>query len=152
MVTVILEIVALIGIVIILLIYFAEKGITLFGLVAGALLMIFGFMIMTDGIQIQSGEEIDITTFESINGTTNSTYSYVGNQTDTIEEIHLENVTVDTSESSAYVYSDIPETPFIPLDDLLGDLFILLGLYGMFHYLVEMLGEGEGRGRLNLHA
>lgn len=103
------------------------------GVMAALLLLMLGLWVLTDGMQYKTGETVTT----SITGTnpTTSTETVDGNVT----TIYL-NTTMNQTESAttAYVYANIPETPYFSMVTLLGLVMILLSMYGLLHYAMEI--------------
>jgi hypothetical protein len=87
------------------------------GIVASVLMCVLGLWLLTDGIQIK--------TSETINTTANTT---------------LTNLTVDTG-TVTWNYQDIPETPYMPIQNVIGFVLVSLSLYGGLSYTMEMFSQ-----------
>jgi len=113
----ILEIIIFLGVIIILLTYFASKETTLYGIFAGLLCLILGLLVLATGMQIRTGETTTGTS-TLVNGTT--TY----------------NTTL------TYVWTDTPPlTPLLTFNQVMGMIFILLGLMQMGYYTLESFND-----------
>jgi hypothetical protein len=131
-----------------------------FGILGSILLLVMGFWIYSDGLQIQTGQ---ITTFSGLDNTTglanltgnhlqgeNSTTT--NSSTSSTTAISMNDSTASTSstsfghlETTTKVYADIPATPFLSLKikDFLGLIFNLLGLAGLLYYSLQPWGNGS---------
>jgi len=123
MIIMFLELVAFVGLIIAVLVFFAEGGDHApLGLIGATVLLILGFWVMTDGIQYQT----------SLSTATNSTNT------------SLDNITyvVTTTQTTTPVYSDIPEFPYlsIGISVFVGLSLILMAIYGLIHYSFVIKG------------
>jgi hypothetical protein len=122
------------------------------GMAASFLLLVSSVWMMDTGVQIKNGESITIVEThlanitESENGTTETSYSYnADNLTDSTTATPLLSIDGNSSTSvvgtrtTTYVYSSI-STPFVEIGYLVGFIFLLLSLYGLFIYSIEMIG------------
>lgn len=118
-----LELFGFLGLIIGILVIIAEQKKPVCGIFASVLLLVTAYWCLADGIQIKSGE----TQTSQDNGT-----SIIG--------VNTTSLFMNSSATSQNVYVDIPSLPFIEMSALLGLLFILLGIYGVFHYVWETVG------------
>jgi len=110
----------------VVLIFFAKfTARATFGIFAGVLLLVLGLWIYVDGIQIPSGtlthsQETGLTILSC--GDTNCSTNTSMNETLSISKTINETTT----------YQNIPTTPYMPANQVIGLLFILLSIYVMF--------------------
>ena len=119
----------------------------LFGLIASILLFVGGLYLLTDDLQIKTGEIVNYGGEDQTIGTKNlSGYERdVGSPPD-VNITYFENNTINTTtslgrnETKSYVYSDMPATPYYDFVDLLGLALMLIALGGMGVYAFDMRG------------
>jgi hypothetical protein len=122
-----LEFMALIGIIILALIFITESTRMMgLGLIAGALFLFLAYWVYGDisshGIQVNIG--YNQTT------TQNSTYDNVTNQT------------ITTSvQNMVPMYAPLPATPFVDMTSILAFCFMLCGLYTIVHYSMDIVNN-----------
>ena len=98
------------------------------GIIASVLMILLGLGVMTDGIQIQNG--ISTETFSD--DYTNATMTVESNDTTTTESYTFSSVYEDSFDT----YSDITEGTLNI--NILGITLCLLGMYGMWLFLMKM--------------
>jgi len=136
-----LEIIAFIGAIVLILVFFAETKKPILGLAASFILFILGYWVFTDGIQMQTGESLAETITLSGNSTISSTEVVSGNDTTTTGSTSFsENKTLFGN--STKIYEDIPATSITPLHEFLGVVFMLLSIFGMFNYTLTTIQQG----------
>jgi len=117
-----LELVAFVGLIVAVLVFFAEAGKHApLGLVGGTILLILGLWVLVDGMQYQTGLASNLTMTSNISG----------------------NVTITlTNETITPTYASIPELPYLDIgtSTFIGLALVLLSLYGLFHYAFEVKG------------
>jgi putative Mn2+ efflux pump MntP len=120
------------ALIVILLGFFAEfSKKPVFGLFGSILLILLGIYVITDGLQLKTGETNAITQLREgtdlTDGTTdNSTYS----ETTTLNE------TITETSTTTYEYTS-PTLPGFPINSL-GLILVLLGLYSVYAYVLEI--------------
>lgn len=113
-----IQIFGFLGIIILLLVIFAEatKSKKALGVIAGLLLIMLGLWVYSDGIQIQTGQ----VTTKNINEFHDITPAY-------------DNVTITGNETITYVMSDIT-LEWITFNEVMGLFLILFGVFGVIFY------------------
>lgn len=86
----------------------------IFCIIAAAMLFPLGAWLLGEDIQIKSGE--NVTMSEAIT-----------------------NESVAQNSTMIYTYTAIPETPYLPFENTVGLLCLLLGTFGLFHYGLSFL-------------
>lgn len=142
-----LEVIGFMGAFIVLLFYFAEQKKPVLGLAGSITLMVLSFWILSDGIQIRSGELVTETTASldngSIVGASVGTAELDGNTTTYSEDLTSgSNLSSSgtTNKSLTYVYSAVPATPYTGTSPFLGLMLLLLSVYGLLYYVAVMIG------------
>ena len=132
-----------------------------FGIAGSLLMLVLGFWIYSDGIQIQTGQ---ITTFSGLdNSTTSSNLTglnlQLSNSTSDFVNLTSSNSTVQLNQSEASasstrfghtetvskIYSDLPATPGVNINTLLGLILNLLGIGGLLYYSLQPWGAGSAK-------
>lgn len=122
---------AFFGIFVLLLYIFGEIGDKkVLGVFASLLLLVVGVVIYTDGIGFQQGA--------TKISTDSSTATVSGNTTTT---------TITKNETTTPNYAQPAPLPYVPVSyaQLFGICFVLLSLYGMYWYGLNVLRQGFGR-------
>ncbi len=91
------------------------------GIIASVLIFVLGAWMLSDGIQIRSGE------ITSKNITSNTTSDLLSNLTTTNE-----------TDNETYVWSPIQVSPFMPFNTVVGLVFVLLSIYGGLFYVMQL--------------
>lgn len=133
------EIFAFFGGFLILLFIFAEIGDKkILGVFASLLLLIFGIVIGVDNIAFKVGE----TKIINDNSAEQSTSEVVLDITSTNTT-----KTITGNETTTFLYASPAAMPYVPLGyaQLFGLCMILLSLYGMYWYGLNVLRQGFGR-------
>jgi len=124
-----LELLGFYGIMLVAMFFFAEycKAYPV-GIIASVLIILLGLGVMTDGIQINAGTSAELFNDEY----TNSTTTVESNDTTT-----MESYTSSSGMEETYpIYSDITEGTLNI--NILGIVLCLLGMYGMWLFLMKM--------------
>ncbi len=127
-----LELLAFFGLFLLILYVIAEgtrKPIV--GAFASLLLITLGVWVIVDGLQMRTGDVLTKNEFQnqtvSFNNATNATTTAL---------------TTTGTDTTVYVYSPVPATPYLGLQFVLGIVLVLLGLYGATYYAMRF-GEAE---------
>lgn len=150
----IFEFVAFYGIIILVLFCFAEfRTKPEVGIVASVLLLTFSLWIIVDGIQIQTGQDINITETAQADGTLsgilNGTRSgsenvtYSGTYNETYDETKQLTEAVTRNETVVNRWEDIPDTPYMNYTEVLGIGLTLLSVYLVFNYIFWLFRLGK---------
>lgn len=132
-----------------------------FGIAGSLLMLVLGFWIYSDGIQIQTGQ---ITTFSGFDNTTSLANLTGANFKNGSSSTDLSNITSSffttalnqsstqaaaTSfghkETTSKIYSDLPATPGVNINTLLGLILNLLGIGGLLYYSLQPWGAGSAK-------
>jgi len=133
-----LEILGFFGIFFIIAFYFAEQKKPHIGIITSLFLIVFGLLVMADGIQMKTGETNIITGLDTGIEDMNGTSDLLGNTT-TYYENALTNTTITRNETKTYTYADIPAIPYIDISQVFGMIISLFGMYGTLHYIGEVI-------------
>ena len=142
-----LELVAGYVCIIVILLAFAEyKNKFVLGIFASTLLFILGGWMLTDGIQMQTGQVINIT--ETANETTLGASELTGTR-DNVTGDYSEDANFSqtgskfssSAETVSYTYEDLPDNPIISVTSTSSLLCFLFGLYFLFHYAINALNK-----------
>lgn len=141
-----LEIVGFVGAFIVLLYYFAEQKKPLLGLAGSVVMMVLGFWILSDGLQIRTGEQVTEATASlengSIVGASAGTAELDGNTTTYSEDLTSgTNLTLSgtRSQNVTYVYAPIPAAPYTGTSPFIGLMLVILSIYGLLYYVAVMI-------------
>jgi len=93
------------------------------GIIGSVLLCILGIWFITDGIQIQSGQTKTITQNSEICESLNMSCS---------------SSAMTSTENMTLTYSNIPVAPFMPLQQVIGLVCVLLSLYGGLFFVMKV--------------
>lgn len=92
------------------------------GIIASVLMCVLGLWLITDGIQIKISE--------TINTTTNTTTNITDNNS----------ISINTG-TETWNYQNIPDTPYMPIQNVVGVVLVLLSIYGGLSYTMEMYSK-----------
>jgi hypothetical protein len=111
------------------------------GIIASVLMCVMGLWLLTDGIQIKTSQAINDTLSGQLSRAGADIQNSIvnGNTTTTnitINETELSNAS-DTG-SIIWTYQDIPDTPYMPIQNVIGFVLVLLSFYGGLYYTMEM--------------
>lgn len=135
----ILEMLVLMGLIIFVLLLFAElTSQSILGVFASVLMLISAFWILTTGITYQTGQtEITAQTSEIEEHIISEPSHGLLNETQ-----HINGTTIlSENKTKINTYSPIPTTPFIKMDFLLGFSLLLLAIYALVRYISTEPGK-----------
>lgn len=116
-----LEILAFFGLIILVLVALAETKKPAMGLFAAIFLFVLSLWIMSEPLQMRSGETKSISSTSVLVDNTTST-----NSTETIN----------------YQYSNVPDYPYTTLQSILSLPLLLISIYGIWYYVGEITLRG----------
>lgn len=141
-----LEVAGFVGVVIVFLFYFAEQRKPIAGVFASLMLMVSSFWVLSDGLQMRSGEVVSVATLQNLTGTNSGsmdgTSTLDGNTTDYSESeaVNMTGMTnITGTETLQYSYADVPITPYAETSWFLGIMLLLFSLYTLFHYIATLI-------------
>lgn len=114
------------------------------GAFASVLLIIMAAWILGDGLQYKVGDNSTITR-SGINPSVShdaGTSLIVDENTTSLTVNSQMNTTLNETEiiTTTAIYQNVPVTPFIELPTFFGLIFMLLGMYGLLHYVTDVTG------------
>ena len=120
-----LELAGFFGGIIIVLLFLAETNKPIFGLFATVFLLVLGAWIIVDGIQYKIGESVLVHE----------------NGTSTMNPDNSSTIALFSNQTAVSIYQNVPETlPYISVNQFFGVVFILVSIYGIFHYVTKVSG------------
>ena len=140
----IIEFVIGLGVVIGILIFLAEgTKKPEMGAFASVMLIILAGWVLMDGMQYKIGDNSTITR-TGINPEVsydNGTSTITGTNLTELIVNSQKNITLNETEIvvTTNIYTDLPATPFIGLSTFFGLVFMLLGMYGLLHYVTSVV-------------